>query len=129
MVLYHFCSADNVSKIKKQGLVRGNVVIKNGERALMLNNLQWLTDEPRVEEQAWASMFGGRRVNAEFRLTVEVSEPCMHNLMTAADFVARLPAENAPMLHDKRGHEHWYVYLGQVPNFWITKVEDMRNVQ
>lgn len=123
--LYHFCPAHLLNRIKKHGLTLGRFPIMTPDGVAFIPNVQWLTTEPDPDKQSWATQEMIHYSRTEYRLSIDISEPLRGHLFSALDFVGRLPTEARSLVTDWAGSEHWYVYVGQIPPFWIRSIDRM----
>jgi hypothetical protein len=143
--LYHFTALEYIESIEREGLTRGDVPLKPKGRGL---NGVWLTRNPDVEAQGWASkprvlsdeeradyatVFGkmpppGSRIADKRAVRITVDIPGKDSRLKVWTKYARLRGVKRDWMRalDKAGggsSSDWFVYFGEIPPEWIQQVE------
>jgi len=127
IILYHFCAAQDVGAILREGITKGVTPVWKGDELRFLENTQWLTEEKDPARQSWNTQHVVNYSRTAYRLTVSIPHSHRKKLIVATEFVKALPEENASLTADYPGSEHWYVFRGRILPEWIigkTKTEE-----
>lgn len=125
MKIYHFTAAHLLPAIKRRGITMGTFPLHIGKRYKLINNLQWLTSDPDKENQSWATKELIDYDRTAIRITVDIPEYFLENLVSAREFVKNFTGENKALVEEWEGSESWFIYKGQIPPGWIVGVRDM----
>ncbi len=126
MKLYHFTASRFIPDIKRDGLTLGMFPLLDDYGRLngFLKPCQWLTDNRRPEQQSWATNRSLDYDRTEVRLTISIPKYHRMKLARAIEYVnSHHVAGSKGIVTDWPGHEHWYMYFGNIPRGWIREIE------
>jgi hypothetical protein len=115
-----------VEDIKKYGLIKGMTprnALRKGE-VEFITSTQWLTAEPNPGAQSWATSEYITYSRTAYRVTVEIPVKfSQKKLYRGIDFARAI--KNPELVTKYAGSKKWFVYHGNIPKIWITKVEKL----
>ena len=126
--LYHFCSDQHLPGILKRGLTLGRVCWLEKGIIHSRSGYQWLTSNPERAAQEWcqqkfSSLPYDRCAN---RLTIEI--PADEQLALARwvdEGPLMVPPDQLRVLNMFGDPREYFLFLGDLPARWITKVEKL----
>lgn len=125
--LYHFCAAQDVESIKRQGLTLGMCPVVTDYGIKFIKKCQWLTKDMNPAAQSWATSHGLNYSRTAYRLTVVIPKKHVRNLIVSTEFVKELPKEAQEVVNGWPGSEEWYIYRGTIPPKWIKEIVKMED--
>lgn len=123
--LYHFCAAQDVESIKRQGLTLGMCPVVTDYGIKFIKKCQWLKKDMNPEAQSWATSHGLNYSRTAYRLTVVIPKKHVRNLIVATEFVKELTKKAQELVTEWAGSENWYIYRGEILPQWIKEVMKM----
>lgn len=126
MKLYHFTSPLHIEDVRREGITLGAVPMFDGNLRLVPGH-QWLTVDPRFDQQHWATRNVVKYDRAAHRITVKIPRSA-GGLLTPwaifAEFLVKHGAERQFIqeLNSVGGSEHWYIYSGGIRPGWLREV-------
>lgn len=125
-ILFHFCSARDIEKIKAEGLTKGLCPIINGSLVRFIANCQWLTLNGNPDKQTWATSHMIDYSRTDYRLTISIPRKHTRALFKAKDFIQdAVPKRSQYFVTNYPGADDWYVYRGAILPKWIRNIEKM----
>ena len=81
MIIYHFCAAKHVNKIRRSGFQIGGVALPGPHGFRIFSGYTWLTLDGDPGHQSWATGIMIPYKRTAYRLTVEIPDEDMDRLM------------------------------------------------
>lgn len=125
--LYHFCAAQDVESIKRQGLTLGMCPVVTDYGIKFIKKCQWLTKDMNPEAQNWATSHVLNYSRTAYRLTVVISGKHIKKLISATEFAKELPKVAQQVVTEWPGSENWYIYRGKILPQWIKEIVKMED--
>lgn len=129
ITLYHFCAGFDVRSILSSGLSKGMTPIWENGKFHTERKTQWMTEDGAPGRQSWNTQNLLPYSRTEYRLTIRIPFSHRKKLVRAGDFMAQYPKENAGLVANWPGSEHWFVYRGTIPPAWIVGCKKMEVTQ
>ena len=129
MKIYHFCSARDAQKIRRQGIRLGCVYRPrpfDGESVEIYRGFQWLTLDPERKNQSWATRKLIKFDRTAYRFTIELPDDAV--LYDRDGLDAEIPGSGI-LFDGWPGSENWRVYHGWILPEWITACEKMEEIR
>jgi len=122
-ILYHFTTATNADAIKKNGLTKGVTPVNEDEKIAFIQHTQWLTIDPDVQNQSWAT-----RGRTQAVVKVNIPVPLAKEKLIPFDIFCAALGERKVKGFDAKPEltKYWYVYLGTIPPQWIVSVRKIK---
>lgn len=123
---YHFTSSMHLLGVKKSGIEKGAIPFRmlDDGRITFMRGYQWLTLDGEWD-QSWATPELSNlpyRKN-EYRLTVQVPNFAMRNLVSWSEYSQKVNPPSALYIQSFRGYRHWWLYNGIIPFIWVVAVD------
>ena len=131
MTLYHFCNERSIRGIMTDGITRGMVpgyMLVSAPRgkktgiACVTKGWQWLTLDGDPNGQSWATNELIKENRLQYRLTLEIPEKELDSLYDKEKLLTVFP-NHGPLFDEWEGSQNWRIYRGNIPKYWIKKVE------
>lgn len=121
MTFYHFTANCFLKGIKRDGLTRGHM-LKSMDPPSFIPHRQWITTNPEFD-QSWLNPESKLPYKRnEVRLTIDIPD---HAMIYAKPWMQMkfLVPEVAKDLSAFGDPENWWIYSGNIPAQWITKID------
>ena len=134
MTVYHFCCDRDMRGIRSQGITEGCIVgeqsYQQKQRTKWINykipGWQWVTLNPDRQQQSWATRHLIKIDRLEYRWTVDIPDREMDSLFDRERLMKLYPGtEN--LFDGWAGSEHWRVFRGKIPKYWLKKLDRWDN--
>lgn len=130
MQIFHFCCGKDCRGIRTDGITEGAIpTVRKAEEHtkqkynyVLIKGWQWLTLDGDHDRQSWATKILIKENRTEYRLTIEIPEKEMDSLYDR-DRLLELYPEVGPLFDEWEGSENWRVFRGNIPKYWIRKIE------
>lgn len=138
MKLFHYCSAEHVSQIKKEGLTKGKLTLlgRNGMPKAFLEPIQWLTQNPKWN-QSWDTGMTLPYSRTDYKIIIDIPpekadtdlykwwDGMWHHLKNQSDFIESREVDlktTFKTLNQFGDPDNWYCYWGVIPKEWFRQI-------
>ena len=119
-IFYHYTAKRFIPGIKAYGLTEGKTPVIIDGKLQFLINTQWITKESNPDKQLWAIPQKIDYSRRQCRLTIEIPELFMSNILTIDQFMKyakHLLPDGFNDFSDET--KDWFVYYGHIMPDWI----------